>query len=168
MATLGEIRMTMLSSVPRDFIRCDGQLLAIAQNQALFSILGTRYGGDGVRTFALPDLRGRVPIHAPTQAEIGAAGGEESHALTVAEMPAHTHSLMVMSAAATTSSPNGAVAASSPATLGDVYGGPSERLAALAGGAVQSAGSGTPHQNMQPFMAVSFIICVGGEYPSRH
>lgn len=158
--------MVSFNYAPKAWAFCDGQSLPIAQNQALFSILGTTYGGDGQTTFALPDLRGRVPIHFGSGVNLGDRGGEEQHVLTVSEVPSHTHVLTVSSAAATSSSPSGNVLATAPATLGDVYG-QQNQPQGLHPSAVSTAGNSQPHPNMQPFLTVGFMIALEGIYPSR-
>ena len=167
MAYYGEIRIAAFGAIPPNWMPCEGQLINIDTNQALFSILGTTFGGNGIQTFALPDMRGRVPIHADQRDfYLGGPGGEESHVLTVAELPAHTHSVMRKTTAATTSNPTMNVLAVSAATLGDVYGSVGPPVT-MAPNAMQTAGSSAPHTNMQPYLALTFIICVKGDFPSQ-
>lgn len=161
---------------PRGWAFCDGQLLPISQNTALFSILGTTFGGNGQTTFALPDLRGRVPLH-PGQGpglspyQLGQSAGSESVTLQTGQMPAHTHPATVTvhaSGRATAEDPSGAV----PATTSQpAYGAaPSEGTnmnAGMATAQVAHAGGNQPHDNLQPYLAVSFIIALEGIYPSR-
>ena len=160
---LGEIQMFPYGFVPRGWAVCDGSLLPINQNQALFSLLGTIYGGDGVTTFALPDLRGRVPVHVGASVTLGQAGGEESQRLTVAEMPMHTHTAKASEAAATTkiAAGNSWAKTSSQAYAHATNG----QMSALA---VSTAGSGQAHSNMQPYTVLRFCIAVEGIYPSRN
>ncbi len=166
---LGEVRMFAGNFAPNGWAFCDGQLVSISQNTALFTLLGTLYGGDGVSTFALPDLRGRAPVHAGQGAGLspyvqGQSGGTETETLQVAQMPAHSHLV---------SSDNGDTGASSQ---------PSNQLLASSGGAtiynskpdstmnpsmIQNAGGSQPHNNIQPYLCVSFIIAVQGYYPPR-
>lgn len=167
---VGEIRMFAGNFAPRSWAFCDGQLLAVSQNDALFSLLGTIYGGDGRTTFALPDLRGRIPVHAGSgpglsARALGARGGQERVTLTTASMPAHRHSLMASSGAASDSQPGGR--AVGVAAGGNVYGG-GGALGSMGGNALstQSGGAG-PHDNMQPFLCINFIIALFGIYPSR-
>jgi len=165
---LAEIRMVGFNFPPRGWATCDGQLLPINQNQALFSLLGTTYGGDGRVTFALPDLRGRTPIHfdgggAP-QHILGQKGGEETHALRTDEMPSHRHTLRASNTGGNSATPLNNVFANAGT---DVYA-PAQSLVQLAAGAVASVGGGQGHQNMQPFLVVNFCIALMGLFPSRN
>ncbi|MDH3753218.1 MAG: tail fiber protein [Acidimicrobiia bacterium] len=164
---LAEIRLFGFSFPPRGWALCDGQILPIDQNQSLFSLLGTTYGGDGRTTFALPDLRGRTPVHRDSGAgySLGAKAGEEGHPLTVAEIPSHTHTLQGSSANANATSPAGAVYARAAAT---VYRDPASNPVPMNAGAIANAGTGQPHDNMQPFLTVSYCIAVTGTFPSRN
>lgn len=166
---VGEIRMFAGNFAPRSWAFCDGQLLAVGENDALFSLLGTRYGGDGQTTFGLPDLRGRVPIHTGTGAGLspypnqGALGGAEEVTLTAAQLGGHTHTVRGSEASARTTDPEGnVVAEGSRRTLRA----PSSTVA-MAAGAVTSTGGSQPHTNMQPFLAINYIIALYGIYPSR-
>lgn len=161
---LAEIRMTSFNFPPKGWAFCDGQLLPINQNQALFSLLGTNYGGDGRVNFALPDLRGRTPIHVGSGHVLGQKGGEESHTLSVQEMPAHKHPVNATDAAAATSDPAGALLAS---PVFDVYKQPSD-LASMSPQAATNTGAGQAHQNMQPFLVLSFVIALQGIFPSQN
>jgi microcystin-dependent protein len=177
---VGQIMMVGFNFAPRGWAFCDGQMLPISQNQALFSLLGTTYGGDGRTTFALPDLRGRVAIHQGsgpglTTRRIGEKAGAERVTLTASTMPVHGHSAqgqMKMKATnsdAQTDEPAGKVLAK--ATRGDVYGDPAN-LTDMASQSVSvtvddNAGAGQPHENMQPYQVVNFIIALQGLYPSR-
>lgn len=171
---IGEIIMFGGNFAPRGWALCDGQLLAIASNTALFSILGTTYGGDGRTTFGLPDLRGRVAIHAGSgpglsPRTLGEKSGSETTTLTVANMASHNHSVTLHgeSAAANTKSPTGAMLAF-PAT--EIYAAPvpaDEKLMAADSIKQQNVGSGTPFNNIQPFNTVNFIIALQGVFPSR-
>jgi microcystin-dependent protein len=158
---IGEIRLMPFDYAPRNWALCNGQLLAIAQNQALFSLLGTQYGGNGINTFALPDLRGRTPIH-NAGGVLGQATGEEMHALTATEMPQHIHQLLASSADADQSSPGGNVLAAAQ----DRYHAASD-LTTLAPAAVSATGSGAPHENRHPFQVMSWCIAIYGIFPSR-
>jgi microcystin-dependent protein len=160
---LGEIRRVAFSFAPRGWALCNGQLLPIATNQALFSLLGTLYGGDGRNTFALPDLRGRSPIHTSDPALRGTPGGEVTHTLTQAEMPAHTHQVQASSAAASTPSPQGAYWAELTQAG---YG--SGATGTMAGASISHSGGGQPHENRSPFLVVTHIIALTGAYPSRN
>ena len=166
---VGEIRMFAGNFAPRGFAFCSGQLLAISQNAALFSLFGTIYGGDGESTFALPDLRGRVPVHMGTGAglssrPIGQKGGAESVALTAAHLPAHRHTIQASSVAAPESRPGGNVLAAD--TPVDIYqtSAPTDTTSA---DATTEAGGGGAHPNVQPFLCINFIVSLVGVYPSR-
>lgn len=163
---LGQIIMFAGNFAPRGWAFCDGTLLSIAQNTALFSLLGTTYGGDGITTFALPDLRGRVALH-PGQGPglsdyaLGAKGGSESTTLTTNNLPAHTHPLLATSTGQTDDSPAGNVLAQA-----DIYG-PGPGNVTLATSAVGATGEGQPVANLQPYTCITAIIAVEGVYPSR-
>lgn len=159
---LGEIRAIGFNGAPRGWALCDGTLLSIAQNQALFSLLGTMYGGDGRTTFALPDLRGRVPYHPGLGANPGDQGGEASHTLTLQELPAHSHVVEASVAAADQSSPTNNIWA---VATGNAYG--SAGNTTLAPAAVQMTGGSQPHENQPPFLVINFVIALQGIYPSR-
>jgi microcystin-dependent protein len=168
-AFIGEIRMFSFNFAPRDWAKCDGQLLSINQNQALFSLLGTTYGGNGQTTFALPDLRGRTPIHTGqgpglSPRVLGQVYGEEAHTLTVNEMPAHLHTLQA-AAAPTDKMPAGALIAQGGAKLFR-SGAPID--VTLAPAALATSGSSQSHPNMQPYAVVNFAICLFGLFPSRN
>jgi microcystin-dependent protein len=158
---LSEIRIMSFVFAPKGWALCNGQLLPINQNQALFSLLGTTFGGDGRVNFALPDLRGRVPIHVGSGHTLGERGGEQAHTLSIAQLPTHTHVLQGSSAAAATNSPNDAVLAASTA----VYHAPST-LILLNPGSVTNVGGSQAHLNMQPFLTLSFCIALQGIFPS--
>lgn len=158
----GEIQVFGFSFAPKGWAQCNGQLLPIAQNQALFALLGTTYGGDGRVNFALPDLRGRVPLHFGDEISQGEPGGAESHTLTVAEIPEHTHIANASSAAPTSPSPTNATWANTGAAG---YEGSPDTL--LAGNAIAAAGGGQPHENRSPFLTVNFCIALRGIFPSR-
>jgi len=167
---VGEIRMFAGNFAPRGWAFCDGQLLAVSQNDALFSLLGTIYGGDGRTTFGLPDMRGRLPIHAGTgpglsQRRLGSKGGEESVTLTVNQLPSHTHPIQASTAAATGNTPSGTVTAESPSV--DVYAEIDANLN-MSADAVTNVGGSRNHTNLMPFLCVNFIIALFGIYPSRH
>lgn len=164
---IGQIMLVAFDFVPRGWAECNGQLLAINQNQALFSLLGTTYGGNGQTTFALPDLRGRIPVQAgsPSGIVLGERSGEETHTLTVAEMPAHTHGFAVSSDAATALAPAGGV----PAVSGDL----SRSFAPAPGvtmhpAAIAPAGGSQPHENRMPTLTLRYIIALQGIYPSQN
>lgn len=163
---LGEIRIMAFNFVPNGWARCDGQILAIQQNTALFSLLGTNYGGDGIRTFALPDLRGRIPLHATGVAySLGQTGGEDTHTLTSAEMPAHSHALLGSGAVAVTGAPANAVLGTKGRLGRDLMGPANSTLAPTS---LNLAGSNQPHENMQPYLPLTFAIALTGVFPPRN
>ncbi len=159
---IGEIQLFAFQFAPRGWAQCNGQLLPIMQNQALFSLLGTMYGGDGRTTFALPDLRGRVPLHVDAAYSQGQRGGEETHTLTVVELPAHTHTPLASSAAL--SSPSPANAAWADMGTASYAASPNTQMAA---NAIAPAGGSQPHENRSPFLTVGFCIALQGIFPSR-
>lgn len=143
---------------------CNGQLLPIAQNQALFSLLGTTYGGNGQTTFALPDLRARVPLHFNTQHPQGQFAGEASHTLTAQEIPSHSHGPLNASGNdSSTALATGAVLASG----NNAYTAPGNPVA-LNAGVIASAGNSQPHENQQPFLTINFCMALQGIFPSRN
>jgi microcystin-dependent protein len=162
---LGEIRLMSFGFAPKGWAACNGQLLAINQNQALFSILGTTYGGNGQTTFALPNLGGRVPVHTGGGFSLGQQGGEASHTLTANETPTHSHLWNASSAPATSGSPASAVLA---ASVGAAAFAPPSALVAMDPAAVSPAGGSQPHDNTQPYLTVSFCIALQGIFPSRN
>lgn len=166
---VGEIRMFAGNFAPRGWAFCDGQLLAVSQNDALFSLLGTIYGGDGRTTFGLPDLRGRIPIHAGTgpglsPRRLGAKFGTEEETLTVNQLPSHTHPLQASSQNTLQASPQGNVLGQ-PTSI-DLY-----RVTApdadLSTSSITGVGGSRSHSNLMPFLCVNFIIALFGIYPSR-
>jgi microcystin-dependent protein len=174
---LGEIRIIPSSLIPPGWVLCDGQRLPINQNQGLFSILGTTYGGDGRVNFAVPDLRGRVPVHAAEEITPGRRLGVESHTLTAAEMAAHTHRMMASkvpvaaTAANATPAPNKVLAPGIAALQGggtqdvNIYGN-GEPDATLIPASSSGQGSDQPHENRQPFLALNYIIAIRGILPN--
>jgi microcystin-dependent protein len=162
---LSEIRIFSFVFAPKGWALCDGQLLPINQNQALFSLLGTTFGGDGRVTFGLPDLRGRVPIHVGGSHTLGERGGEQAHTLSIAEIPTHVHTASGVNVAADTADPTSGFFAVSPSGLGAVYGPPSG-LVATNSGSILNAGGSQAHLNMQPFLTLSFGIALQGIFPS--
>ena len=166
---LGEIRMFASNFAPRGWAFCDGQLLAVSQNDALFSLLGTIYGGDGRTTFGLPDLRGRIPVHFGSgpgipPLNIGARGGAEQVSLTVNQLPSHTHALQPAAAAGNEANPAGNRLASSGSLDLFLEAPPIQNLAADSVGAV---GGSQAHENMPPFQCIHYIIALVGIFPSR-
>ena len=160
---LGEIRMMSFPFAPKGWALCNGQVMPINQNQALFALLGTTFGGDGRVTFALPDLRGRTPLHAGNGHALGERAGEQAHTLSIAELPMHTHATRAVTDKATTPVPNGNMLATTKGM--SAYATPVD-LTALDPAAVASAGGGQPHPNMQPFLTVNFCIALQGIFPS--
>ena len=163
---VGEIRMFAGTFAPRNWAFCDGQLLAISQNDALFSLLGTTYGGDGRTTFGLPDLRGRFPMHQGTGYPIGRKSGAENVTLTANQLPAHNHTLRYSSGRAHATTPlNNALAVSAS---GDrQFSTQTGSTADMHPNSVSQTGGGQSHNNMSPFLCIHFIIALYGIYPSR-
>ena len=161
---LSEIRIMSFSFAPKGWAMCNGQLLPINQNQALFSLLGTTYGGDGRVNFALPDLQGRTPIHTGSGFTLGERGGEQAHTLSISELPTHTHSAKASSSDGNNVVPTGNVLASS---LNQSYRAPDNALTSLAPGTIANVGGSQAHLNMQPFLALSFCIALQGIFPSQ-
>jgi len=160
---LGEIRLFSFNQIPSGWLPCNGQLLSIATNTALYSLLGATYGGDGRTTFALPNLQGKVPLHAGNQIAYGTTGGEAEHTLTVNEMPAHTH--QITADASTTDKPSPKDNAWGAVKGKDIYA--KNDNVAMNAAALSTTGQSTPHPNMQPFLSVSFCIATLGIFPSR-
>ncbi|KAA3609220.1 MAG: phage tail protein [Calditrichaeota bacterium] len=160
---LAEIRMVGFNFAPRGWAFCDGQILPINQNQSLYSLLGTTYGGDGRTSFALPDLRGRSPLHPGEGHRQGEKGGEETHSLSLNETPVHQHNMLADTGNGNRPVPNDAVLSSAS----NVYHDPNN-LVALHSGSVANVGTGQAHDNMQPFLAVNFCIALQGLFPSRN
>jgi microcystin-dependent protein len=162
---LSEIRLMSFSFAPRGWALCNGQLLPINQNQALFSLLGTTYGGDGRVNFALPDLRGRAPIHEGSGHTLGERGGEQGHTLSISEIPTHTHVFNASTTAAPANTPPGG------SYLGQSSGvflyGPASNLAAMAANAISNVGGSQAHLNMQPYLTLNFSIALQGIFPSQ-
>ncbi|MCR2806632.1 phage tail protein [Paenibacillus soyae] len=162
---IGEIKLFGFGFTPKNWLPCQGQLLPINQNQALFAILGTTYGGNGVTTFALPDLRGRVPVHTGNGVTLGQIAGAESHTLTLNEIPAHTHTVSASTTVSNQYSPVGNVWAE--AANGTSVFSP-EANTTLRADAIGAAGGSQPHTNMQPYLAMNYCICVNGIFPSQN
>lgn len=165
---LAEIRIVGFNFAPRGWAFTDGQILPINQNQSLYSLLGTTYGGDGRTSFALPDLRSRTPLHKGDGYQLGQKGGAETVTLTAAQIAAHSHTAKASSTTGNTSSPSGRVLAAE--TLPDeAYRDPeAANMTALRSGTVTNAGGGQAHNNMQPFTTVAFCIALRGLFPSRN
>ncbi len=162
---LAEIRIVGFNFAPRGWAFCDGQILPINQNQSLYSLLGTTYGGDGRTSFALPDLRGRVPIHAGFGFALGGRSGEETHTVAANEMPQHSHTLRGSGNDGDANRPDGRVLARE---VGGLYRQYPSSLVALGAGSVTNVGGGQTHENMQPYLAVNFCIALQGLFPSRN
>ncbi len=165
---IGEIRLFAGNFAPLGWAFCAGQSLPIANNEALFTLIGTTYGGDGQQTFALPDLRGRVPMHQRqgpglSPRVIGEQGGNETVTLQATQMPMHTHALHASTAAASLSSPSGAVLAATSVASYDA----AAATAPMAAMAVGAAGNTQPHENMAPTVAINYIIALFGIFPSQ-
>ena len=162
---LSEIKLVSFNFAPKGWALCNGQLLPINQNQALFALLGTTYGGNGQTNFALPNLRGRVPIHFDASHNLGEAAGSTSVTINIQQLPSHIHQLKV----APVSTNGGIVALNN--VLGDagsqVYTGP-QQLVAMNAGTVSSVGGSQPHNNMMPYLVLNFIIALQGIFPSRN
>lgn len=160
---LGQIDILAFGFPPKGWALCNGQLLSIQQNQALFSLLGTTYGGDGRTTFALPDFRGRVPLHVGNGYIQGEWAGEEQHTLTSGELPAHTHQVQALTAAGTVPVPAGNLLASAA-----LYDSSSAALNQMAPASLSLVGGSQPHNNMPPVQTLNFVIALVGIFPSRN
>lgn len=161
---IGEIRLFSFRWPPRGWAVCNGQILSIHQNQALFSLLGPTYGGNGTTTFALPDLRGRVPIHVGPGKAMAQALGSEVHILAENEMPAHTHAVMASQEVASAITPADQVWAKQEETK--PYSDAKDQL--LSAAAVSTTGRSEPHENRQPYLTLNYCIAVQGLFPSRN
>lgn len=166
---LGSIIIVPYNFAPRGFAPCDGQLLPINQNTALFSLLGTTYGGDGIQTFALPDLRGRAPIHAGQGSGLqyyvpGEKGGEETVTLNITQIPNHNHIAMASTAPANT----GSVAGTSWARPRVLLYSASAPSTPMSSAALSSTGGNQPHDNLKPFLVLNYVIALQGIFPSRN
>jgi microcystin-dependent protein len=161
---VGEIRMFAGNFAPAGWMFCEGQLLPISENETLFQLLGTTYGGDGQSTFALPDLRGRLPIHQGNGFILAETGGAEEITLTVNQIPSHGHALLASTGFAQETNPEGKVFARTAAV--DAYQTNAQDMVSLAAGTVSAVGGSQPHTNFQPYLCVDFIISLFGLFPS--
>ena len=160
---LSEIRIMSFGFPPKGWATCDGQLLPINQNQALFSLLGTTYGGDGRVNFGLPNLQGRAPVHMGHGHTLGERGGEQGHTLSISELPTHTHNLSGVNANADSSDPTNRYLA----TSNDIYHAPTN-LTSQGPSSLPSVGGSQAHLNMQPFLVLNFSIALQGIFPSQN
>ena len=161
---VGEIRMFAGNFAPAGWMFCEGQLLAVSENEVLFQLIGTTYGGDGQTTFALPDLRGRIPVHQGGGFTLAEAGGEERITLTVPQIPPHSHAFVASADSAVQASPGARTLARTNAI--NLYSATAPNVG-LAAQAVSTAGGSQPHDNLQPYLCVSFIISLFGIFPSQ-
>lgn len=162
---VGEIRMFAGNFAPAGWYFCEGQLVSISENETLFQLIGTTYGGDGQSTFALPDLRGRMPLHQGNGFVLAETGGAEEITLTVGQIPGHSHPMLASADTATTLTASGAVLAASTGATISPYGTDAPRTN-LAAQSVTPVGGSQPHTNMKPYLCVSFIISLFGIFPS--
>jgi microcystin-dependent protein len=170
MTYIGEIRMFAGNFAPNGWAFCDGQPIAIADNDPLFNLIGTTYGGDGVETFALPDLQGRLPVHMGTSSasgttyQIGEKAGVESVTLSTQQIPSHTHPMLASGDVGNNPNPQGSVLAESSVATMYQSGSPASAMSAQSIGAV---GGSQPHPNLQPYTCINFIISLYGEFPHQ-
>jgi microcystin-dependent protein len=162
---LAELKIVSFNFAPKGWALCNGQLLPINQNQALFSLLGTMYGGNGSTNFALPNLRGRIPIHVGNGHTQGEAAGSDSVTLNIQQLPTHVHFLQASNVNATTDTPDSSVALATSAL--DLYRSPTN-LVTMEPGTVSSVGGSQPHENRQPYLVLNYIIALQGIFPSRN
>jgi microcystin-dependent protein len=163
---IGQVFIDAFNFAPLNFAMCDGSLLAISQNDALFNLIGTTFGGDGQSTFALPDLRGRMPVHQGPGFVIGQLGGVETVTLTAQQIPSHAHALAAQAQGAAATSPAGALLACprDPAYAPLVAG----AAVAMSSAAVAQSGGSQPHSNLPPYLAMTYVISLFGVYPSQN
>lgn len=160
---LGEIKIMSFNFPPRGWALCNGDLKPINQNQALFSLLGTTYGGNGTQNFALPDLRGRIPIHMGDGHTLGERAGQQANTLTINTLPTHTHLVASSTQVYNTVSPTNAILAGAP----NMYANPAN-LTTLVPDTVTSVGGSQAHENMQPYLVLNFCIALQGIFPSQN
>ena len=168
---IGEIRMFAGNFAPIGWMLCQGQLIPISENDAMFNLIGTTYGGDGQETFALPNLQGRVPVHAgagPGQSfTLGEATGVESVTLTTQQIPSHNHALQATASNLVLSPANAIPAVAASSQLGIMVYGQSTPSSTLHANTIQGSGGSQPHDNMQPFLVINFIIAMQGVFPTQ-
>jgi microcystin-dependent protein len=162
---LSEIKIMGFNFPPKGWAFCNGQLMPINQNQALFSLVGTTYGGDGMQTFGLPNMQGRIPIHVGNGHVLGQIAGEINHTLTISEIPTHVHSLSGTSNTGDLIIAAGNLPASSPTQL---YQAPDNNLVAMKSASIANAGGSQPHTNTQPYLVVNFCIALQGIFPTQN
>jgi microcystin-dependent protein len=162
---IGEIRIFAGNFAPLGWAFCAGQILSISENDTLFNLIGTNYGGDGQTTFALPDLRGRIPVHQGSGSVLSQSGGVETVTLTQNQLPAHTHALTASVNNATTANAEGNVVAQTPSYTPYIGGTPANTP--LAPSSVSTLGGSHPHDNMQPYICINYIIALFGIYPTQ-
>ena len=163
---VGEIRMFGGNFAPNGWAFCQGQLMSIAENDTLFQLIGTTYGGDGQTTFGLPNLTGRVPIHIGSGFNLGQLAGTETVTLTTAQIPLHPHSFQATTSSGGSANPSGGTIAQTAAGA-EVYANPQDDPTPMAATAVQQTGQSVAHENMQPYLAVNYIISLFGIFPSQ-
>ena len=163
---IGEIRMFGGNFAPVGWAFCQGQIQAISENDALFNLIGTTYGGDGQTTFALPNLASRVPVHMGSGHVLGEVAGTESVTISVQQMPIHTHAFQASSSSGGSANPSGQTLATTAASA-TIYSAPQDDPTPMAAQEVQQAGGSQPHDNVQPFLAVNYIISLFGIFPSQ-
>jgi microcystin-dependent protein len=160
---LSEIKVMSFGFAPKGWALCNGQLLPINQNQPLFSLLGTTYGGDGRVNFALPNLQGRTPMHMGNGHTLGELGGEQNHTLSISEIPIHTHTWGATNTAANAPNPTSNLLGGAPE-----YNASNSNLVAMYPGVLSSVGGSQAHQNMQPYLTLNFCIALQGIFPSQN
>ena len=160
---LAEVRLMAFDFAPKGWAKCDGQLLAINQNQATFALMGTTYGGDGQTTFALPNLRGRIPLHWGNALNQGTIIGQEAHTLTISEMPTHSHLLSAANADGDdTNTPGNMLGAFNNGYRG------ATNLIAIQASTISNVGGSQPHENRQPFLTMNWCVALVGIFPSQN
>jgi len=164
---IGELKLVSFNFPPKGWALCNGQLMPINQNQALFSLLGTTYGGDGLRTFSLPDLQGRAPLHQGSGVVLGQKAGTEAVTLNSGQLPMHTHTLTASADIANASVPGGALPAAKPRGGMNRYA-PVGNDTVMGASSLTSIGGSQPHQNMQPYTVLIWIISLQGIFPSQN